>query len=176
MKKLLSIAAVAALFSTGAMANNNQITINGTISPSAVVGFADVSGENLGTDKFIDATVDLGTHEVDVFNADALTASSQDIYVKTNVASGSVTMAITSDSADKTTLVNAADSGVTIPVVYKIGTTALTPDGSDSATIATAANDGSTAIADKFTVTPSAATDQLAGTYGATLTVTISAS
>ena len=171
MKKLLSIAAVAALLSTGAMADDT-ITITGEVLPSAVVGFADVSGETLtGTDKFVDASIDLGSHEVDVFNGAATTASSRSIFVKTNVATGHpVTMKIVSENADN--LVDAV-SGATIPVVYAIGATTLATDGSNSATLATTANAGSTAIADNFTITPTAANDQLAGTYGSTLAVTI---
>lgn len=170
MKKLLSIVAAATLLSTGAIADT--ITITGTVLPSAVVGFADVSAETLtGTDKFIDATIDLGAHEVDVFNADSLTASSKDIYVKTNVATGNlVTMAITADSNAglKDTV-----SGEVITAVYKVGATALAVDGSNTATLTTTANAGSTAIADKFTVTTNADDDQLAGVYGTVLTVAI---
>ena len=174
MKKLLSIVAVAALFSTGAIADN-KITIGGNILPSAVVGFADVSGQTLtGTDRFIDATINLGSHEVDAFNSGALAASSQSTFIKTNIATtGSVSMSINSANPDKTTLVNAVDSTATIPVVYKIGTTNITPDGLTFVTIANTANAGSTAITDKFTITPSAAADQLSGTYGAVLTVAI---
>lgn len=174
MNKILSIAAVAALLSTGAIADN-EITITGEVLPSAVVGFVDVSGQTLtGTDKFIDASIDLGTHEVNTFNADATTASSQSIYVKTNVATGhAVTMKIASENGNN--LVDSV-SGATIPVVYKIGTTELATDASNSATLATGANAGSTAINDKFTITPTAANDQLAGKYDATLSVTITAS
>ena len=169
--KLLSIAATAALLSTGAMAVNT-INIGGEILPSAVVGFDAVNGETLGTDRFMDATIELGSHEVDAFNANALSASEQDIYVKTNIASGgSVTMAIT--SANNGALVHADDSSITIPVAYKIGGTTLSTDGTSPVTIASAANDGSTATGDKFTVTPTAAADQLAGTYNDTLTVAI---
>jgi len=174
MKKLLSIVAVAALFSTGAIAENT-ITIGGSILPSAVVGFDPVNGETLGTDKFIDTDIQLGSHEVNAFNSGALDASNRSIFVKTNIAStGSVTMSINSGNANKNVLLDA--SGATIPVVYKIGATTLNPDASNTATIATEANAGSTAITDKFTITPNAAPDQLAGNYGATLTVTISAS
>jgi len=168
MKKLLSIAAVAALLSIGAIADNT-IDVSGEVLPSAVVGFADVSGETLGTDKFIDATINLGSHEVDAFNTDA--ATSKDIFVKTNIATGNtVTMAITSNNGD--TLKDEV-SGATIPVTYTVGNTALATDGTNPVTLANAANAGSQAITDKFTIATNAADDQLAGTYGATLTVEI---
>ena len=175
MKKILLSTIVVGLLSVNSMANNSEIAITGTVLPSAVVGFVDVSGEALtDTDKFIDATINLGSHEVDAFNSGALAASSQSIFVKTNIATtGSVSMSINSANPDKTTLVNAVDSTATIPVVYKIGTTNITPDGLTFVTIANTANAGSTAITDKFTITPSAAADQLSGTYGAVLTVAI---
>ena len=170
MKNLLSIAAVTALLSTGAMADT--ITITGEVLPSAVVGFADVSGETLtGTDKFVDATIDLGIHEVDVFNSNSLTASSKSIFVKTNVATGNnVTMAITADSNGG---LKDSVSGKVIPAVYKVGATTLLVDGSNTVTLASAANTGSTAIGDKFSVTTTADPDQLAGTYETVLTVAI---
>jgi len=170
MKKLLSIVAIGALLSTGAIAEN-QITVSGKVLPSAVVGFSAVNGQTLGTDKFIDATIDLGAHEVDVFNTDA--ATSKDIFVKTNVATGhAVTMAITSNNGD-TLKDTATGSTATIPVTYKVGNTALATDGTNPVTLANAANAGSQAITDKFTIATNAADDQLAGTYGAILTVTI---
>ena len=173
MNKILSIAAVAALLSTGAIADN-EITITGEVLPSAVVGFVDVSGQTLtGTDKFVDATIDLGSHEVDVFNNDALAASSSDIFVKTNIASAAdhiVTMAITDPNGGA---LKDAASDATIPVKYKVGETELNPSGTNTVTLATEANDGSSAIGKKFTVTPNATATQLAGTYGTTLTVAI---
>jgi hypothetical protein len=172
MKKILSLATILFLSST-TIGADNKITITGKILPSAVVGFEAVNTEALGDDKFIDATIDLGEHEVDDFNANALSESTRSIYVKTNIPTGgAVTIAINSNNGDD---LKDSVSGETIPVKYKIGDTELKTDGSNAVTIATRANDGSSAIDDKFTVTPNADDDQLAGTYGAELTVTISA-
>jgi hypothetical protein len=173
MKKILSLTTILFIWNLGALADN-KITITGKVLPSAVVGFESVDSETLGEDRFIDATIDLGEHEVDKFNTDALTASSKSIYIKTNIPSdGAVTIAITSNNGDD---LKDSVSGKTIPVKYKIGSTELKTDGSSAVTIATEANSGTTAIDDKFTVEPNADDDQLAGTYGAELTVTISAS
>ncbi len=173
MKKFLSLATVLLLWNSGVMADN-KISITGKVLPSAVVGFDAVNGEKLGDDRFIDATIDLGAHEVDDFNSNALAASSRSIYVKTNIpAGGAVAIAITSNNGDD---LKDSVSGETISVEYKIGSTKLSTDGSNPITIASKANTGSNAISDKFTVAPDADDDQVAGTYAADLTVTISAS
>ena len=168
MKKLLSIAAVAALLSTGAIADNT-IGVSGTVLPSAVVAFSDASAQALGTDKFVDGTIDIGTNEIGAFSA-----IDTPVFVRTNVAAGNtVTMSI-SDATNSGNLAETSGSGASIPMAYAFGTT-----GSEAAialgtafTVATGANAGSATVGN-FKATPTVADDQLAGDYSTTLTVAI---
>ena len=165
MKKLLSIAAVAALLSTGAIADNT-IGVSGTVLPSAVVAFSDASAQALGTDKFVDGTIDIGTNEIGAFSA-----IDTPVFVRTNVAAGNtVTMSI-SDTTNSGAL---AGPGENIPMVYAFGNTGAeaTITLGTAFTVATGANAGSATVGN-FKATPTVADDQLAGDYSTTLTVAI---
>jgi hypothetical protein len=167
MKKLLSIAAVATLLSTGANAVNT-IGVAGTVLPSAVVSFSDASAQALGTNKFIDGLINIGTNNIGAF-----TAIDKPLFVRTNVAPGNtVTMSIT-DTTNSGSLAGPVGS-TAIPMAYAFGATGAeapivlgTPF-----TVATGANAGSITVGN-FKATPTVAANQLAGSYSTALTVAI---
>ena len=158
MKKLLSIAAVAALLSTGAMADT--ITINGKVLAGAQVSFGAAPTGDLvgGTFTFKDAVVGFESLALGIANTD-----NQDVYVKTNSNNGvKITLVTTPDLSDGTH---------TVPTTYKLGDTTFVAGSALSLTAGT--NDGSAAIANKFTTTATPAADQVSGTYAASIDVTI---
>jgi hypothetical protein len=178
MKKLLSIAAVAALFATGMNAADDQIDITGTVLSGAVVGFVEMSGEALfsgdvGIVKFKDpGQINLGIIGVGETFADNL---SQDIYVKTNDTNGvSMTITDTVNNGHLTGIDNAgADNGEDINMAYTLMGTDYTVGTTGAVTVASGKDDGTTDQGD-FVMAPVAAkANQAAGTYGTVLTVAI---
>jgi opacity protein-like surface antigen len=178
MKKLLSIAAVAALLTTGAFAADNQIDITGTVLSGAVVGFSDMSGENLfllddAIVKFKDpGQIDLGIIGVGETFADQLT---QTIFVKTNDTNGvSMTITDTVNSGHLTGVDNAgADNGEDIDMAYNVMGAAYLIGTTGAVDLVTAKNTGGNSVGD-FVMPPDAATaNQGAGDYGTVLTVAI---
>jgi len=112
MKKLLSIAAVAALLSTGAIADNT-LTVNGIVEAGALVSFGSAPVGNVvaGTFTFQDTTINFNSALVlgqENFN-------NQDVFVKTNSSTG-VSLALT-------TTPDLSDGNNTIPTTYKFGAT-----------------------------------------------------
>ena len=165
MKNLLSIAAVAALLSTIAIADNN-INTTGTITAKAVASFSSSASENYhatNSGRFIDASIPLGEITGDVLN---------DIYVKTNINSAqSVTMGITADNGGKLE----TPLGDQIPVQYLLGATAFDPTGTALTLTLPADHTGAVALADQFIVRPTITGNEIAGVYTEHLTVVITA-
>jgi len=161
MKKLLSIAAVAALFATAAVADNT-ITVNGEVLAGAQVSFGAAPTGTLtgGTFTFEDATIGFDDLKLNQDNVE-----NQAVYVKTNSNSGvSISLGSTPDLAD--------GNGHTVPTTYALGGTTFVAGTAQSLTDGT--NDGSTALADlPFTTTATPAADQVSGSYTASIAVTI---
>lgn len=90
MKKLLSIAAIAALMSSGVQAADGTTDVELTVLPSAVVGFSAVNTQTLGEDTFVthSAGITLGSRELG-----AETATETSVYVRSN-AVGSIRMTV----------------------------------------------------------------------------------
>jgi len=159
MKKLLSIAAVAALFATGAIADT--ITVNGEVLAGAQVSFGNAPTGTLvgGTFAFEDATIGFTDLKLNINNIDT-----QDVYVKTNSNNGvSIALGTTPDLSD--------GNGHTVPTTYALGETAFVAETAQSLTAGT--NDGSAAIANAFVTTATPAADQVSGAYAASIAVTI---
>jgi hypothetical protein len=159
MKKLLSIAAVAALFATGAIADS--ITINGEVLAGAQVSFGAAPVGDLvgGTFEFEDAFIDFEDLKLGQDNID-----NQDVYVKTNSNNGvNITLVTTPDLDD--------GNGHTVPTTYALGGVNFVAGTAQSLTDGT--NDGTAAIANKFTTTATPAADQVSGIYTTSIDVTI---
>ena len=159
MKKLLSIVAVAAVFSTGAIADT--ITINGEVLAGAQVSFGAAPIGTLvgGTFAFEDAVVGFENLALDQDNVD-----NQDVFVKTNSNNGvSISLDSTPDLSD--------GNGHTVPTTYALGGVNFVTGTAQSLTGGT--NDGSVAIANQFTTTAHPAADQVSGSYQATIIATI---
>jgi len=158
MKKLLSIAAVAALFTTGAIADT--ITVNGVVLAGAQVSFGSAPAGTLvaGTFAFEDAVVGFESLALDQDNVD-----NQNVFVKTNSNNGvSIALGTTPDLSDGTH---------TVPTTYALGGVDFVAGTAQSLTGGT--NDGSVALANQFTTTAHPAADQVSGAYTATITATI---
>jgi len=167
MKKILSIVAIGALFTSYAVATENEIYVHGVVKPSAIVGFSAVNGENLLSSspysKFMGADVDLG--DLALGTEDVTEAS---IFVKTN-ATGTITMSL-ADTLNNGTLKSGTNE--MIPT-YSYGSTAFALG--TAMTLTTGTNNGSAALSDKFKVAVTPTATQVAGTYSTTLAVTIAA-
>lgn len=163
MKKLLSIAAVAALLSTATMAVPNQIGVGGNVLAGAQVsmGAAPTGTLTAGTFMFEGGTI--------AFNNMPLGAPSvntQGIYVNTNSATG-ITMAI-SDPVNGGNMVN---GGNTVPTSYSLLGNPVAIGGG-AIDLVLAPNPGNISVGNLVTTaTPSA--NQVSGNYNATLNVTI---
>jgi len=178
MKKLLSIVAIGALLSTTVFADDNEIDITGTVLSGAVVGFSDMSDQDLFSGdsaivKFKDpGQIDLGIIGVGETFADNLT---QNIYVKTNDTNG-VSMTITDPTNNgnlKGVDSNDAPNGETITMAYKLMGSDYVIGTTGAVTVASGKDDGTTKQGN-FEMNPSAASaNQAAGTYGTVLTVAI---
>ena len=168
MKKLLSIAAVAALLSTAAVADNT-IGVSGTVLPSAVVGFSDVSGETLGgPDKFLDYAVDIGSTELNSrFNT--ITNS---FYVKSNNPNG-VNISITPHAGEDPDGGITGPTGEVIDVTYYLdGFNIYDMTASPTVSLTSTATAGD--IAGKtFTIVADKPNLKTAGLYDTVLDVTI---
>ena len=166
MKKLLSIAAVAALLVTGLNAADNEIEVTGEVQAGAVVSLGAAPTTALVGDVFLfeGATIDLGKMAL----AGDTTVSTP-LHVKTNSDDG-VKMTL----SDATNSGNLAD-GTKTPIVMKY---ALAEMGDltlgTAQSIATETNDGATKV-DDLVATASVPADQESGLYGTTLTVLIEA-
>ena len=178
MKKLLSIAAVAALLVTSVNAADDQIDITGTVLSGAVVGFSDMSGEALFSGdtaivKFKDpGQIDLGIIGVGETFADNLT---QNVYVKTNDTNG-VSMTIT-DTVNSGHLTGVDSAGVDntedINMAYNLMNNAYTIGTTGAVNLVTAKDTGDTSVGDFVMIPTQATSNQGAGTYGTVLTVAI---
>ena len=166
MKKLLSIAAVAALLTTGANAANNEIQVQGEVEAGAVVSLGGAPVADLVGNVFLfeGATIDLGKMAL----AGDTTVTTA-LHVKTN-----------SDDGVKMTLSDATNSGnlaatgkASIVMKYALSELGDLTLGT-SQSIATATNDGATKV-DDFVATATVPGDQESGNYATTLTVLIEA-
>ena len=179
MKKLLSIMAIGALFSTTAFAtNDNKIDIIGTVLSGAVVGFSDMSQEALFSgDSAIVKFKDPGQINLGIIGVGETFENNlvQSIYVKTNDTNG-VTMTITdpTNSGNLNGLDDhSTDNGESITMSYKLMGLDYTIGTTGAVTVASGKDDGKTKQGE-FKMIPDAATaNQAAGTYGTVLTVTI---
>lgn len=164
MKKLLSIAAVAALLSTGAVATENEISVQGTVEAGAQVSMGAAPTGTLTGGTFIFEGGAIG-FEAMPLNQDSV--DTQDIYVNTNSVTG-ITMAI----ADGTNGGNMVDgAGHTVNTSYTLMGNAVTVGGA-AIELTSGTNDGTSKVGDIVTKAHPAA-DQVSGDYSTTLTVTI---
>jgi len=167
MKKLLSIAAMAALLSTNGMAVDvNKINIKGVVEAGAQVSFgASPTGTlTAGTFEFEGADLDLGNMALD-----SDTQSLQDIYVNTNSNNG-VKMTVTPAVGEDLNGGLKDASGNIVPVTYTYMTASLTNEG----VLCTAPNDG-TAKVGTFLAVAHPAANQISGNYDTVLDVVIAA-
>ncbi len=165
MKKLLSIAAVAAMLTTGANAADNEITISGDILAGAQVAFGAAPTGTLtgGTFVFEEATIAFNTMALGSTNTDT-----QAVHVNTNSQTG-IKMSITGTPLTSTE----AGSTATIPTSYTFDGTPVLADGTPFNLVETT-NDGSATTGD-FVTTASPAASQESGEYVTTLAVVIAA-
>jgi len=113
MKKILLSTIVVGLLGVNSMADD-KITVTGSVLPAAVVGFVDVSGETLNVnDRFIDATIDLGTTEL---NSNFGTIVNH-FHVKSNNPSG-VQISITPHAGEDASGALTGTTGKRVPVTY----------------------------------------------------------
>jgi hypothetical protein len=165
MKKLLSIAAVAALLTTGAFAGANEIIISGDIEAGAQVSFGAAPTGTLigGAFVFEEATLAFNTMTLgssnDVTNA---------VHVNTNSQTG-ITMSITGTPLTS----SETGSSATIPTSYTFDGSAVAADGTIFQLVTTT-NDG-TATTGAFVATAAPTASQESGAYATTLTVVIAA-
>ncbi|CAA6798847.1 MAG: Unknown protein [uncultured Sulfurovum sp.] len=185
MKKLLSIAAIAALMSTGVQADANKIVVTATVNVDGYVGFASVGGSTLGGTGIGANTV--GTFVDNALNAIAfgpttagtdLTAIHRDVFVKSN-ANGGVRMALDDVGAMVNTAPHAAtaDADEKIELAYTYAGTAIAANTPFTVLAAGSTNAGTAKVnadAAGFLITPAAIADlQVAGDYTKTVNVTI---
>ena len=161
MKKILSIAAVAALLSTGAIANNT-INVNGTVLAGAQVSLGSAPTGTLvgGTFIFEDAILNFNT----ALTLGQANSNNQDVFVKTNSSTGvSLALTTTPDLSD--------GNGNTIPTTYSLGATQFVAGVAQALT--TGPNNGQIAITPQFKTIATPSALQTSGTYQSVLNVTI---
>ena len=151
--------------SANAVALDNEIFITGAVSTTVVVGLVDVSGGGTN-DTFVGADIDLGT----VAANGTFAPQSFDVYVLTNNAAG-VAMTITNAGAAGVL----TGPGANIPVAYSLEGAGYTVDTTGAVTIAAGTSDGATSESTLVVTPAQVAVDQVAGTYTATLDVTVAA-
>ena len=169
MKKLLSIAAVAALFSTGAMADNT-ITLEGTVQKAATVQLKSAfTGTDLtsATGLFNDYVMSM---RKELPLGDETNMVTEPLFLQTNGAANTVTITLAYDNI-------LSGTGATIPLhaYYKKdgGTEGGLASGTAiSMTDSSGTNDGTAKVGD-LKITGTAANNQEAGNYNGTITVTI---
>jgi hypothetical protein len=164
MKKLLSIAAIAALLTTGIIADN-ELTVTGNIAPAATVHLgSSPQALTSGTGLFQDSSI---TFSDDLTLATENTRS-MDLYLATNT-TGAVIMSITPED-----LVNSADTTAKLTVNYTYTPTGGTADNDNEYALGGATNDGTTKVGVlTASVTPTAS--QLAGSYSKVIAVSVTA-
>jgi len=171
MKKLLSIAAVAALLSTGAIATDT-ITLQATIAPAATVQLENAftaSDLTDGTGVFNDYAM---ASRMTIPLALETALVDQPLFLQSNGDASGVTMSLA-----YTDMVGLTATGEKIPLkcYYDEGTTATTLQATEtpfSLSSTAGTNDGSAAVGQlKITATP--ANNQVAQNYDGTVTVTI---
>ena len=167
MKKILLSTIVVGLLGVNSMADT--ITVEGSVLPAAVVGFADVSGETLNAnDRFIDATINVGTTEL---NSNFGTIANH-FYVKSNNPNG-VQISITPHAGEDTSGALTGATGERVPVTYYLdGFTQYNMNISPTVTLTSGATDG-TVQGKTFAVAPNIPSNQTAGIYDTVLDVTI---
>jgi len=173
MKKILSIVAIGALFTSYGFATDNQSTVTATVQDAAEVGFTDQSGITLTTNtfKFTGGDIALGT-----LSLSGTTDTTKTVFVKTNSIDGvkmTISDATNSGNLDHTTSTDVLDK---IATTYKYGAasaeTAVTLGTPFSLT--SLRNEGSATVGN-FVVLPRPTATQLGGSYSTTLTVAIAA-
>ena len=187
-KNLFIVTAIATLVSTAAVAHpctgagcaptkgTGTIEINAGITPYAIVGLQDVSGETLNKTDFIDAKINIGCANEADFDA-TVAAVSKPVYVKTN--SCDVTMEVEHKDLKGgcNGQTHCEEGGTTIPTTYWIDSKNL----SSPVKIADKPNSGGTSIGDfKIQTDIANATNKVdgmvpSGAYCVTLNVTIKA-
>ncbi len=173
MKKILSIVAIGALFTSYAVATDNQSTVTAHVDDAAEVGFGDQSGIALtsNTFKFTGGDIALGT-----LSLSGTTDTTKTVFVKTNSIDG-VKMTI-SDATNSGNLYHTTSNDVhdKIDTTYKYGVvggeTAVRLG--ESFSLTNERNAGSTSVGN-FVVLPRPTATQLGGDYSTTLTVAIAA-
>ena len=165
MKKLLSIAAIAALLTTGTMAVNNQISVTGSVLAGAQVS---MNGAPIGSLVGGQFTFEGGAVAFPSLTLGIDSVDTQSIYVKTNSITG-VTMAL-ADTVNGGNLLHT--NGVdTVPTTYTLLGGAVTIGGAPI-TLVTTINDGTIPVGNIET-TAHTAPAQLSGDYSTVLAVTI---
>jgi hypothetical protein len=173
MKKILSIVAIGALFTSYGFATDNQSSVTATVEDAAEVGFTDQSGIALTTNtlKFTGGDIALGT-----LSLSGTTDTTKTVFVKTNSIDGvKMTISDTTNSGhlDHTTSTDALDK---IDTAYKYGVAgseALVALGTPF-NLTSAKNAGSATVGN-FIVLPRPTATQLGGSYSTTLVVAIAA-
>lgn len=165
MKKLLSIAAVAALLSTSAVAVPNQVELTGSILPAAQVSFGAAPTGTLtgGTFMFEGASIPFNNL---VLGVD--TPKEQDVYVKTNSNTG-VTMTI-SDPVNGGDMVTT--TGETLKMEYSLLGNPVNVPAEDLMPLVNGANLGTLPLG-KFLAVAQPTPNQVSGNYSTTLNITI---
>ena len=163
MKKLLSIAAVAVLFSSGAMAVNT-ITLQGTAQKAATVQLKSAfTGDDLTNNTGVFNDYAMSEREVLPLGEETVMVN-EPLFLQTNGAANTVTIALAFD--------NIVSGDATIPLKVYYNEASLDSGEAASMTDSTDTNDGSTKVGDlKITATP--AINQEAGDYDGSIAVTI---
>ncbi len=171
MKKILSIVAIGALFTSyGFGATLNKINLKGSVASSATVDFVAVSSAlESGVHKFLG--YDMATATVLPLDIDT-TLIDTDVYLKTNDSTKTINMKLTGN-----TLTSTASTATPIDLKFYYGGATDTVDNDTDFQLASnGTNAGTTAISGKkLKITAKPAINQVAGEYTGTVTVAISA-
>ena len=169
MKKIILIGSIVGLIGMPASADNT-IGAGGTVLPSAVVGFSDVSGETLtATDRFIDATINLGSTELNSHFSPTIT---NDFYVKSNNPNG-VNISIAPHAGEASNGALTGPNGETIELTYYLdGFNIYNIATSPTVSLTSTATTGNTA-GKSFVIVPEVPNTNTAGVYDTVLDVTI---
>ena len=164
-KSFLTIILFVGFVGVNAMADDT-ITISGTVLPAAVVGFSDVSGETLNAnDRFIDATIDMGTTELNT----PFTTITKKFYTKSNNPNG-VQIKIKPHAGENASGDLTSSTGEILNVNYLFNFNNYTMD--STVTLTTEDTAGDTAGYTFMTI-PHRPTTQTAGIYDTVLDVAV---
>ena len=157
------------LFSINIFADD-KITITGTILPSAVVGFVDVSGINLSSiDTFRNSEIDFGSSEL----GGGFNALSKNFYVKSNNPNG-VSIKIEPDAGEHSGGGLTGETGEIIGINYYFNGLNTYNMGDTIILTETHTNGSEKGKAFLFAPNNTSGVNYTAGTYSTVLKVTIS--